>query len=298
MTTPKCAFLSIANTEGWFIDDDLVHEPLKDLRWEIVNLPWDDQNVDWNDFDVVVIRSPWDYQDRPDQFVEVLAKIESSSARLLNSLEAVKWNINKNYLFELEKKGIELVPTLKREPLKEEEVSSFFDALKTDEIVIKPIVGANADDTFRIKKSNQEDLKEIVKLFQNRECMIQPFMENIVKEGEFSLMYFNGRLSHSILKTVGEGDFRVQEEHGGGVLALKEVEPRLATTANKIMAALDFTPLYARVDLVRNLENRFVLMELELIEPCLYFRFGPNSPQEFAKCIDDCFRHEARQNAQ
>ncbi|MDF1665312.1 MAG: hypothetical protein P1V97_26360, partial [Planctomycetota bacterium] len=198
--------MSIANTEGWFIDDNLVHEPLKNLGWEVVNVPWD-QKVNWNNFDVVVIRSPWDYQDRPSQFLETLAEIDASTAKLMNSLEIVKWNINKNYLFELERKGVELVPTLKREPLKEEEISSFFGTLKTDEIVIKPIVGANADDTFRIKKGSKVDLKEIVNLFQNRECMVQPFMENIVNEGEFSLMYFSGQLSHSILKTVGENDF-------------------------------------------------------------------------------------------
>ncbi|MDF1666795.1 MAG: hypothetical protein P1V97_33905, partial [Planctomycetota bacterium] len=77
-----------------------------------------------------------------------------------------------------------------------------------------------------------------------------------------------------------------QEEHGGGVVPLENEDSQLIATANQIMAALDFTPLYARVDLVRTLEDRFALMELELIEPCLYFRFGPNSPGDFAKCID------------
>lgn len=289
MTLPRCAFLSIANTDGWFIDDDLVHEPLKELGWEIVNVPWD-QTVDWNRFDVVVIRSPWDYQDRPAQFLEVLAQIESSTARLVNNLDIVKWNINKNYLFELEKKGVELVPTVKKSSLKASDVPEFFAHLKTDEIVIKPIVGANADDTFRIKEGSHGDLQGIVDLFQNRECMVQPFMANIVEEGEFSLMYFGGQLSHSILKTVGENDFRVQEEHGGGVLVVDHEDPQLISTANKVMAALDFTPLYARVDLVRTRENRFALMELELIEPCLYFRFGPHSPQVFAKCIDQFYK--------
>jgi glutathione synthase/RimK-type ligase-like ATP-grasp enzyme len=292
MTMPKCAFLSIANTEGWFIDDDLVHEPLKEIGWEIVNVPWD-QKVDWNTFDVVVIRSPWDYQDRPDQFIEVLIEIETSSAKLFNTLEIVKWNINKSYLFELEKKGVELVPTLRKNKLEVQDFSALFDTLRTDEIIVKPIVGANADDTFRIKKGRQVDLAEIAGLFHNRECMIQPFMQNIVDEGEFSLMYFDGKLSHSILKTVGEGDFRVQEEHGGGVLSVENEEAELIAAADRAMAALDFTPMYARVDLVRTSENRFALMELEMIEPCLYFRFDPSSPGEFAKCIDHCYKHNS-----
>ena len=59
--------LSIANTEGWFIDDDLVHPQLEALGWQVENIPWN-QTKDWNEFDLVVVRSPWDYQQHLQEF--------------------------------------------------------------------------------------------------------------------------------------------------------------------------------------------------------------------------------------
>ncbi len=286
---PRCAFLSIANTEGWFIDDDLVHPFLKDLGWDVKNIPWN-QETNWNEFDLVVIRSPWDYQQHLDEFVKVLEKIDQSSATLLNPLEIVRWNIHKNYLFELEEKGVELVPTIRFQNLNASQIEEAFSKFNTEEIVVKPLIGANADDTFWLKKSNQDDWKKALNIFQNKEGMIQPFMQSVVDEGEFSLMYFQGHLSHTILKTVGAGDFRVQEEHGGGVIAIQSPESSIFSAGEKAMAALPQKPFYARVDLVRTPQNTMALMELELIEPCLYFRFDRHSPERFANYLDEYWK--------
>lgn len=281
---PKCAFLSIANTEGWFIDDDLVHAPLQSLGWEVKNIPWNEP-TDWNIYDLVLIRSTWDYQNHLNQFIEVLNQIQQSDAVLLNSIELVNWNIDKNYLFELTSMGVELVPTIKTSSLCKENIELAFKEMGTDDLIVKPMIGANADDTFHISKTADTDFRKLESIFNNRECMIQPFMKNIVEEGEFSLMYFQGKLSHTILKTVAAGDYRVQEEHGGGVVPIKVPDVNLVSAGDKAMSALPETPFYARVDLVRTAQNSFALMELELIEPCLYFRFDDESPQNFANCI-------------
>jgi len=283
---PKCAFLSIANTEGWFIDDDLVHEPLQNMGWEVKNIPWN-KSTDWNFFDLVIIRSPWDYQHHLQQFMQVLNEINNSRATLLNSIDTIKWNINKNYLFELEKKGVALVPTIKKIGPKQADIESSFEKFKTNELIIKPIIGANADDTYRVNIKDTSTFNKIAAVFQDRKCMIQPFMQSIINEGEFSLIYFNGKLSHTILKTVGPGDYRVQEEHGGGVITIENPETSLIIAGNKAMSSLPEIPLYARVDLVSTPSNSFALMELELIEPCLYFRFNSDSAAKFAACIDD-----------
>ncbi|MDF2158336.1 hypothetical protein [Algoriphagus sp. CAU 1675] len=281
---PACAFLSISNTEGWFIDDDLVHPFLEKLGWTVKNIPWN-QPTDWNQFDLVVIRSPWDYQQHLEAFQKVLRKIDQSQAILLNPLELVLWNIHKGYLFELEQKGVELVPTIRIKGLDLPSLEKAFEILQTEQLVVKPIIGANADDTFWLKKSQPEHWTKALSVFQNKDGMIQPFMQNIVDEGEFSLMYFLGKLSHSIIKTVGKGDFRVQEEHGGGVIPLAKPEKSLFAAAEKALHALPQKPFYARVDLVRTPQNTFALMELELIEPCLYFRFDENSPEKFANLL-------------
>jgi hypothetical protein len=110
-------------------------------------------------------------------------------------------------------------------------------------------------------------------------------MSGITREGEYSLMFFNGLLSHVILKTVKAGDFRVQEEHGGGVEPVPTPGEELVLAGMRVMDTLCEAPLYARVDLVRTSADNFSLMELELIEPCLYFRFDPQSPLAFAKAI-------------
>lgn len=288
---PKCAFLSIANTEGWFIDDDLVHDPLIRLGWEVHNIPWN-KAEDWNMYDVVVIRSPWDYQDHLSHFLQVLEEINQSKAILLNSQEIVKWNINKNYLFDLEKKGVELVPTIKTSSLNTLEIKSAFERFQTEELIVKPMIGANADDTFRIRANDSARHLTLESIFKNRECMLQPFLQNIVDEGEFSLMYFNGKLSHTILKTVATGDYRVQEEHGGGVIPIEHPESALVISAEKAMASLGEIPFYARVDLVRTPQNTFALMELELIEPCLYFRFGSQAAEDFAGCLDVFYKSQ------
>ena len=115
--------------------------------------------------------------------------------------------------------------------------------------------------------------------------MVQPFMNNIIDEGEYSLFYFGGEYSHAILKLPAPGDFRVQEEHGGDI---QPVEPsiELRVVGEKTVRLLDEVPLYARVDFVRDADDQFLLMEMELIEPALYFRMDKDSPERFAQAVN------------
>ncbi|MEJ2004182.1 MAG: hypothetical protein P8X57_04285 [Cyclobacteriaceae bacterium] len=283
---PSCAFLSIANTHGWFIDDDLVHAPLRELGWNVMNIPWD-QDANWEKYDVVVIRSAWDYQDHLSDFIEVLQSIDRSGAILLNELDIVRWNINKNYLFDLENRGVEIIPSISFHSPGKQDILNAFDELNSEELIIKPIIGANADDTYRLYPDQAESMDDILDCFNDRTCLIQPFIKNIIDEGEFSVMYFNGQVSHTVLKTARKGDYRIQEEHGGGVHTVQRPNRSLLKEADRAMSALEFTPLYARVDLIRTQQNGFALMELELIEPSLYFRFDKESVSRFARCIHD-----------
>lgn len=262
-------------------DDDLAIKPLAELGWDVATVSWRDETVDWNDFEIVVVRTPWDYQNDPDTFLDVLRKIDASNARLENPLPTIEWNLDKRYLRDLETKGVKIVPTIWSENGVNEkafsEWQSFFDS---DELIIKPTVSATAQDTFRLRNFDPK----LTDVFANRSFMVQPFVNAIVDEGEFSLFYFNGEYSHTILKSPKTGDFRVQEEHGGLITAVAP-EPKLRGTADKIVASLS-PMLYARVDLVRNASGEFMLMELELIEPALYFRMDDESPRRFAAALD------------
>jgi hypothetical protein len=275
--------------------DDLLFEPLAQQGWMVDLVSWRDRKADWDKYEAVIIRSPWDYQQDAELFMNVLKEIDQSTARLENTLDLVKWNIDKNYLRELEHDGILIVPTLWGEKLDRARLFESFEVLNSKEVVVKPTISANADDTFRIKQTIDPDTeKEILRTFNNRPYMIQPFMKSIVTEGEFSLFYFGGQYSHTILKTPKQGDFRVQEEHGG-VLTTVEPETLLLERARKTMQEIRPQPLYARADYVRTDTNDFALMELELIEPSLYFNMDPDSPERFAKVFDRWMKEKKKQ---
>lgn len=282
----RCAFLSMDNLDNFEVYDHLLYKPLKQLGWTAEEVSWRNTSINWDVFDAVIIRSPWDYQDDPEAFLNVLKNIESSSAVLENSFETVKWNIDKTYLRNLQQRGIEIVPTLWCNQFYVDELPTFFTELESQEIVIKPTISAGADDTFWIQKNEQNQYtKRLSSIFSDRPFLVQPFMENIISEGEFSVFFFGDTYSHTILKTPETNDFRVQEEHGG---RLQKVEPEthLLSTARQTLNIIDPLPLYTRADYVRTADDTFALMELELIEPSLYFNMDPESPKRFARVFD------------
>ena len=286
ITMKTCAFLSMDSLENFEVYDQLLYDPFKSLGWWAEEVSWRDTSVNWDSYDAVIIRSPWDYQKDPEAFLQVLERIEASSAVLENSLELVRWNIDKTYLRDLRKEGVEIVPSLWYKAFASEQVPEAFEELGTGEIVVKPTVSAGADHTFRIGKSHAPDyLDELSAIFSSRPFLIQPFMPNIVDEGEFSVFFFGHTYSHTILKTPKKNDFRVQEEHGGRLQKV-EAEPQLLETARGLLDTINPVPLYSRMDYVRTSEDRFALMELELIEPSLYFNMDPESPERFAAVFD------------
>ncbi|WP_293746095.1 hypothetical protein [uncultured Paraglaciecola sp.] len=276
----RCAFLSMDSLEDFFSYDQMLFEPLKTVGWLAEEVSWRKPDVDWNNYDAVVIRTTWDYQDDVEGFMACLQRIEASSAQLQNSLKIVEWNISKSYLKDLQNQGINIVPTLWFDSFSLSEIQAGFDYFDSPQLVIKPLISANADHTYRLTPESlvqqADDLKAI---FASREFMLQPFLNGIVDEGEYSLFYFAGHYSHSILKQPESGDFRVQEEHGGRLSSIQPCEDML-TTARHSLAALPEDVLYARIDLVRH-KKEFVVIEIELIEPSLYFNMDADSPQRF-----------------
>jgi len=266
--------------------DNLIVKPLEDLGWECEFIPWDSTSINWDDFDAVIIRSTWDYQQKENLFFKTLQSIEASSATLYNSLDTVKWNIHKRYLLELERENISIIPTRLYDSFDFEIVSQLFSFFNEDKLVIKPCVSANADDTFILEQSKMENLKSVLECtFSRKDFLVQPFIKNVKSEGEYSLIYFGNRLSHVLLKTPKDGDFRVQEEHGGILKAINKPESSLIDFGNKVMGTIPYQCLYSRVDVVRGSDN-YLLMEVELIEPSLYFNMDPKSPQMFAEVFN------------
>jgi glutathione synthase/RimK-type ligase-like ATP-grasp enzyme len=282
----KVALLSTDNLQNFFTYDKLLIEPMKKIGWIAEEISWRNENVNWNDYDAVIVRSTWDYQNDSEKFIGVLEKINTAS-HLENDIDLMKWNMNKNYLFDLEQKGVKIVDTIWEKKFNRILANEYFDKLTTDEIIIKPNISANADNTFRLTREKlNKNLELLEKVFAAREFMVQPFLNNIIEEGEYSLFYFNGKFSHSVLKKPKKNDFRVQEEHGGNIQPFK-VSNDLILIAENIIKKLSTIPLYGRVDLVRTKDNEFALIELELIEPSLYLNKDDQSPNKFVNAFEE-----------
>ncbi|MEO0557080.1 MAG: hypothetical protein AAF170_02735 [Bacteroidota bacterium] len=272
--------------DDFHVYDELAIPHLNALGWSVEAVSWR-TDVDWSQYEVVVIRSPWDYQDEPEAFMDALERIDSAT-RLENGLAVVQWNFDKTYLRDLADRGVPIVPTGWLDRLSPHVVSELFDAFGAEEIVIKPTVSANADGTFRLHRDDTDRQLEAVDELAGRAVMVQPFVPSVVEEGEYSVFAFNGEISHTILKVPASGDFRVQEEHGGEVLSVEPEASLLEATDLALAAVTEVageTLLYARADLVR-WEEGWAVMEMELIEPSLYFAHGEGSAAHFARALN------------
>ena len=286
----RCAFLTLSDPGGYVIDDEHAYEPLRALGWSVEAVPWNRPGVAWEAYDLVVIRSTWDYHHDLEGFLAALAEIERRGVRLLNELPLVRWNLHKTYLRDLAARGVTTVPTVWRDRLGEGELGDLFDAVAGDEAVIKPVVGANAEGAYRLdRRAVRERADEMEAYYASRALQAQPFARAVLDEGEYSLFYFNGEHSHTILKTPKPGDFRVQEEHGATIRAAV-ADAGLRDAGGAALDALDEAPLYLRADFVRANDGRsYWLMELELVEPSLYLRMDPQAPGRFARALDARF---------
>lgn len=278
----RVAFLTMDRPDGFVTYDHLAAPPLAARGWDVAFVPWR-ADAEWGAFEAVVVRSPWDYQDDPDAFLGVLAAIDASPARLANPLGVMRWNLDKRYLRDLAARGVTTLPTAWGEALTADDVTALHERFG-GEVVVKPVVGANADATFRLPPG--ADPSAAVEALSARPWLAQPFVRAVVDEGEVSVILFGGRASHAVLKTPAAGDFRVQEEHGGTIRAVPLATEIVDAAARAVAAAedaggADGSLLYARADLVRWADG-WAVMEVELIEPSLYFAYDDASPARFA----------------
>ena len=197
----RCAYLTMSDFGDFVSDADLSFEPLAELGWSVEMVPWRSPRIDWNRYELVYLCTPWDYQDSVEEFLAVLDEIDASSAKLVNSLELVLWNLQKSYLMELERRGAEIVPSLFHESYDMNAVGTWFDIHQCDTIVVKPLVGANADHiTVVTRPVGVDTARQLRAAYSARPFLVQPFMNSVQAEGEYSTFFFNGEFSHAILK--------------------------------------------------------------------------------------------------
>jgi glutathione synthase/RimK-type ligase-like ATP-grasp enzyme len=229
-------------------------------------------------YDLVTPLLAWGYHLRPEDFAAVLEDLNVAGVRLRNPAEIVTWNIDKRYLRDLAEAGMRIVPTQFVERVTEAAIAQAR-ADFSDTLVIKPVFSAGAKNTVVWSGTNvPPDGPEGL-------AMIQPFLPAIRSEGEWSLLFYGGRFSHAILKTPKAEDFRSQPDYGAHLRALPPPSEarELAEAAIAYVGADKL--LYARVDMVRDADGRFCLMELELIEPDLYLTYDDQAPARLVEAF-------------
>jgi glutathione synthase/RimK-type ligase-like ATP-grasp enzyme len=240
---------------------------------------WTDPSVDWSAYDAILLRSVWDYHRRYDEFTEWLAQVDKAGVPVLNDSGLLRWNGDKRYLLELRERGVAIVPSQIAAGACLREVVGGLDG---QEIVIKPTVSATALHTVRGVAGSPEldqamaELPEIVYL-------VQPFQPEIASSGEWSLIFVDGEFTHAVIKRPADGDYRVQEEFGGHA-ELAEPTPEILASAQSVLDATGKPLVYARVDGVV-VNGRFLLMELELIEPYLFLPENPAATEKLAAAV-------------
>ncbi|HZW88758.1 MAG TPA: hypothetical protein VFF12_06735 [Myxococcaceae bacterium] len=237
--------------------------------------------------DALVLRSTWDYHLRLADFLAWVEAVEVAGIPLLNEPSTIRWNVDKKYLLEIEARGVPIVPTRHASRGSAVELTALLQEAGWNEAVVKPSVSGGAFETWRATAS-EVDAARFARQVAAMDCLVQPFVAELISEGEWSLLFLRGTFSHAVLKRPVGGDFRVQEEFGGAT-ASAEPGPAIVEAAARALAASGQKTLYARVDGVRRC-GRFEVMELELVEPSLFLETTPGAVERFAHALAGSLR--------
>ena len=265
-------------------EDGLLRESLEKRGLRVDRRSWDDHDFSWSQTAFIRFRSTWDYFDRFPEFSAWLEEVKNLT-RMINSYEIIKWNLDKHYLLDLAQSGIPIPPTLFLEKGEKGSLSKIVEAKSWKELILKPAVSGGARHTYRFRPNEAGAHEKIYQeLVKEEAMMIQEFQEQVPVKGEVAFMLIDGQFSHAILKKAREGDFRVQDDFGGSVHHYQPSDEEISF-AEEVLKRSGRKPLYARVDAIWDNQGKPVVLELELIEPELWFRFQPSAADELASAI-------------
>lgn len=284
MPIRRVALVTCARLPSLYADEAALPAAFAAAGVEALPVVWSDASVDWGAFDRVILRNPWDYFERIDEFRAWLDTVERAGVALSNPLPLVRWNLDKRYLVELAAAGVRIVPTELVERGAAVDLAALVERAGFAEAIIKPSVSGGSFRTHRVvagrAREQQAALDEIVAASA---ALVQPFVPEIAAEGEWSLLFFAGELSHVVLKKPAAGDFRVQAQFGGHYVAATP-PPTLVDDAREVVARLPWPADYVRIDGIRR-DDRLLLMEVEAIEPYLFLPFAPAATARYVAAV-------------
>jgi len=255
-------------------DDEALAEQLAAEGIRAETARWDDHNIDWAQYDAVLIRTTWDYTERVEEFLAWMRRVEAATP-VFNPSATAEANLHKSYLKLL---GAAAVPTLWAEPGADAGgVLAAAAARGWDSVAVKPAVGAGAEDLLIAPLTDAEALRRhIAGIHQRCAAMVQPLIEGVRERGELSVVLIDGEATHAVRKTPTAGDYRVQIEFGGAYEP-EDPAPAALEIVRAAGALWDDPPLYARVDLVEPEPGEYLIIEVELVEPELFFPWAAHA---------------------
>lgn len=291
----KVAIAGFRGNPPDFRDDDLLLARLRERGAEAITAPWDDAGVDWDSFDLVVARTVWDYSLRYEEFVDWLAGVR---APVENDPRVLLWNSDKRYVSDLADAGVPVVPTRFVAPGEPPPPLE-------GEVVVKPTISAGGRNTGRFGPRSAAAAVALIERIGSlgKIAMVQPYLERVEGAGETAVAMVDGEVSHVLRKGPILAPDEVAPVRTGDELGVAEVmyDPDLVVAAEAAADELELaaevidavrerfgaTPLYARVDMLRDGDGEPVLLELEAVEPNFYFDQAPGADARLADAILD-----------
>jgi len=260
--------------------DQIFADALAARGANVVAAPWNGAFAPFDTADLTVVRSTWDYFDVTNDFLAWIARFEEGRA-VLNPPAVLRWSLTKDYLFELGENGAP-VPPMRRIAPKPSDVGAAMTSMNLDVAIVKPLSGGTASGLSRVRAGDHDAIDAAASIL-NGDGMVMPFLPEIETLGETSFVFLGGAFSHAVLKTPKEGDIRVQEDHGG-VSRLIDAPDWAVKAAAQILTMCPSGGAYARVDAIVH-DDRLTLMEVELVEPELFFTLRPNAAAHLATIV-------------
>jgi glutathione synthase/RimK-type ligase-like ATP-grasp enzyme len=246
---------------------------------------WSDSAVRWSEFDLVVVRSTWDYsRGRRDEFLAWAERV-GSQTQLRNASDVLRWNTHKGYLLQLEERGVPTVPTAFLAQGDRVDLGALVTDRGWGDVVIKPCVGGGARGAVLVPaRAASSRQAEFEALLADGDTMVQPFLSAVATRGEVSIVSMGGAYSHAVRKVPAKGDWRVQESLGGRTQAWGP-PPDVVALAEWVLEVTGHDYLYARVDLLPDDDGTWQVTEVEVTEPSLYLGVGDGAADRFAAAI-------------
>jgi len=248
---------------NWYIDqvlleDGLVLKALEATGLKVIRKDWACKDFDWSKTKYAIFRTTWDYFDRFEEFFTWFEKTRKI-VQFINVPEIIYWNLDKHYLSDLDKLGLNIPLTHFIEKGEQQSLRNLFERTHWQKAVLKPAIAGAARETFLIDVKDFEKFEgDLQRLLANETMLFQEFQHQIQSNGEMSLMMIGGKYTHAVLKIAKSGDFRVQDDFGGSVEAYEARNDEIAF-AERAITTCPYTPLYGRVDIFYDNNNELAL---------------------------------------